>query len=183
MQLPLQDFSALVRTQAAAVRGAARGAGLGFPTAMQPMNPMLANWMNIHTDGFAHDAFTQNALSMGMQADFNATYGTQLQASPVDFAINTSSAAMMSSMSMAPFTMMPTTIDMPGMSAAPFQMADFQQEFHNTNLANADFTARSCAAAARMAFLVTGRTGAGGGFGSPTGTSRPSSSGRRYSPV
>ncbi|KAH7396853.1 hypothetical protein DE146DRAFT_53158 [Phaeosphaeria sp. MPI-PUGE-AT-0046c] len=117
--------------------------GLGFPTAMQAMNPMLANWMNVHTDGFAHDAFTQNAMSMGMGADFNATYGSQLQASPVDFAINTSQAAIMSSMSMAPFTMMPTTLDMPGIHAAPFQMADFQQEFHNTNLTNADFTAPS----------------------------------------
>jgi hypothetical protein len=115
--------------------------GLGFPAAMQAMNPMLANWMNINTDGFAQDTFTQNA--MGMSADFNATYGTQLQSSPVDFAINTSQAALLTSMSMAPFTMMPTTLDMPSMHTAPFQMADFQQEFHNTNLANTDFTAHS----------------------------------------
>jgi hypothetical protein len=118
--------------------------GLGFPAAMQAMNPMLANWMNIHTDGFAQDSFTQNAMGM---SDFNATYGTQLQSSPVDFAINTSQAAMLTSMSMAPFSMMPTTMDMPNMNTAPFQMADFQHEFHGTNLTNADFTTTHSSAA------------------------------------
>jgi hypothetical protein len=114
------------------------GMGLNFPAAMQAMNPMVANWMNFNTDGFAQDAFAQN---MGM-GDF-ATYGTQLQNSPVEFAINTSQ--MLTSMSMAPFpSMMPTTLDMP-MSVNALQMADFQHEFHNTNLANADFTAHSAA--------------------------------------
>ncbi|KAF2830616.1 hypothetical protein CC86DRAFT_284508 [Ophiobolus disseminans] len=120
--------------------------GLGFPAAMQAMNPMLANWMNFHTDGYGQDTFTQNA--MGMSADFSA-YGGQLQSSPVDFAINTSQAAMMTSMSMAPFTMMPTTMDMPNMNAPPFQMADFQQEF--TNISSApDFTAHSNVATASV---------------------------------
>jgi hypothetical protein len=85
---------------------------------------------------------------MGMSADFSA-YGGQLQSSPVDFAINTSQAAMMNSMSMAPFTMMPTTMDMPNMNAAPFQMADFQQEFTNISTAP-DFTANSNVATASV---------------------------------
>ncbi|EAT86496.1 hypothetical protein HBI56_102150 [Parastagonospora nodorum] len=108
------------------------GMGLNFPAAMQAMNPMVANWMNFSPDGFVQDAFSQS-MAMG---DFNgAAYSTQLQNSPVDFAIN------MTSMSMAPFpSMMPTTtLDM------PFQMADFQHEFHNTGLANPDFTTHSAA--------------------------------------
>jgi hypothetical protein len=113
--------------------------GLGFPAAMQPMNSLLANWMNIHTGDYTQDAFAQGA--MGMSADFNASYGAQLQSSPVDFAINTSQAAMMNSMSMGPFTMMPTTtMDMP-INTAPFQMTDFQQEFNISNVQ--DFTAPS----------------------------------------
>jgi hypothetical protein len=119
--------------------------GLGFhPTAMQAMNPMLANWINFNTDGLGQDSFTQNA--MGMSADFNATYGGgHLQSSPVDFAINTSQV--LTTMSMAPFTMMPTTLDMPNM---PFQMADFQHEFHGSNTTNADFTALSNTATASV---------------------------------
>jgi hypothetical protein len=118
--------------------------GLGFPAAMQAMNPMLANWMNFNTDGFAQDAFSQNA--MGMSADFSATYGAPLQSSPVEFPINTTQAAMLTSMSMAPFTMMPTTMDMSHMSTAPLQMADFQQDFTNIS-SGADFTASNAATA------------------------------------
>jgi hypothetical protein len=112
-------------------------AGLGFPTAMQPMNPMLATWMNLNTDGFAHDAYAQQNL------DFNTTFGTQLQGSPVDFNINTSQA-LMNSMSMgAPFNIMTTTtMDMPpSMHTAPFQMTDFQHEF--TNINSHDFSTTS----------------------------------------
>jgi hypothetical protein len=120
---------------------------LGFPAAMQPMTPMLTAWMTMNTnaDGtFAQDAFAQGA--MGMAADFNP-YGGQLQESPVDFGINTSQAAMMGSMSMGPFTMMPTTMDLP--MGAPFQMADFHQEF--TNIAGVpNYTATSNAATASV---------------------------------
>jgi hypothetical protein len=117
--------------------------GIGFPAGMQAMNPMLANWMNVNTDGFTQDTFTQG-MSMGA---FDPTYGTHLQDSPVDFAINPNQ--MLTSMSMAPFNMMATTMGMPNMNmSAPFQMADFQQEFHNTNhLANDAFTAHSAASA------------------------------------
>ncbi|KAF1363076.1 hypothetical protein EJ07DRAFT_173784 [Lizonia empirigonia] len=104
-------------------------AGLGFPAAMQPMNPMLANWMNINTDGFAQDPY-MTAGGMSMTSGFETAFGGQLQTSPVDFAINP--AHMMSSMSM-PFNMMTTTtMDMPPMQA-PFNMGDFTQEFHNIN--------------------------------------------------
>ncbi|KAF2025848.1 hypothetical protein EK21DRAFT_75454 [Setomelanomma holmii] len=116
---------------------------LGFPAAMQAMNPMLANWMNFNTDGFTQDTFTQN---MGMSTDFSATYGAPLQSSPVEFPINTSQAALLTSMSMAPFAMMPTTMDMSHMGTAPLQMADFQQDF--TNISSApDFTASNAATA------------------------------------
>ncbi|KAH7083153.1 hypothetical protein BKA63DRAFT_403592 [Paraphoma chrysanthemicola] len=118
--------------------------GLDFPAAMQAMNPMLANWINFNTDGFPQDPFTQNAMGMG--ADFSATYGAPLQSSPVEFPINTSQAAMLTSMSMAPFTMMPTTMDMSHMSAAPLQMADFQQDFTNIS-SGPDFTASNAATA------------------------------------
>jgi hypothetical protein len=49
---------------------------LGFPAGMQHMNPMLANWMNIHTDGFTPSAFNQQA--MGKRADYGAAYGGQM---------------------------------------------------------------------------------------------------------
>ena len=118
--------------------------GLGFPAAMQAMNPMLANWMNLNTNGYGQDTFSQNPMGMSMSADFSAAYGAQLQDSPVEFPIN------MTSMSMAPFAMMPpTTMDMSHMTAAPFQMADFQQEF--TNISSApDFTANSAMATASV---------------------------------
>jgi hypothetical protein len=116
--------------------------GLGFPAGMQHMNPMLANWMNIHTDGFTPSAFNQQAMGMG--ADYGAAYGGQMLSggqllqSPVDFVTNTSQATLISPMSMAPFNMMPTAMDM----NMPYQMSDFQHEF--TNLANAaDYTATS----------------------------------------
>jgi hypothetical protein len=106
--------------------------GMGFhPAAMQNMNPMLANWINFGADGLGQDSFTQNA--MGMSADFNAYGGGHLQQSPVDFPINTSQV--MTTMSMAPYNMIGSTLDM------PYQMADFQHEFHGTNTTNADFTA------------------------------------------
>ncbi|CAO2655795.1 Nn.00g045980.m01.CDS01 [Neocucurbitaria sp. VM-36] len=130
--------------------------GLGFPTAMQPMNPMLATWMNINTDAFAQDTYGQAA--MGMSSGFNATYGGSLQTSPVDFGINTSQAAMMNSMAMAPFNLMTTTsMDLPpSMNTAPFQMADFQHEF--TNISNAPgFTAAANAATANS--VSTGSPG------------------------
>ncbi|KAF2130525.1 hypothetical protein P153DRAFT_289102 [Dothidotthia symphoricarpi CBS 119687] len=103
--------------------------GLSFPAAMQPMNPMLATWMNFNTtDGF-NDAYSQG--TMAMAADYNATFGGQLQNSPVDFGINPQ-AALMNSMSMnPPFNIMtPAAMGMhQTMHGAPFQMADFQQEF------------------------------------------------------
>ena len=104
-------------------------AGLGFPAAMQPMNPMLATWMNINTDGaFAQDPYMTPG-GMNMTTSFDSTFGGQLQTSPVDFAIN---PAMMSSMSM-PFNMMTTTtMDMPPMNA-PFSMGDFAQDFASIN--------------------------------------------------
>ncbi|KAL6707691.1 hypothetical protein ACN47E_003812 [Coniothyrium glycines] len=111
--------------------------GLGFPAAMQPMNPMLATWMNINTDGF-QDTYGQSA--MGMTADMSATYGGQLQTSPVDFGINPQ-AAFMTSMSMAPYNLMTTTtMDLANTLNAPFQMADFQHEFTNMGQTH-DFTA------------------------------------------
>jgi hypothetical protein len=103
-------------------------AGLGFPAAMQPMNPMLATWMNINTDGFAQDPYMTPG-AMGMATAFDSTFGAQLQTSPVDFGIN---PAMMSTMSM-PFNMMTTTtMDMPAMNAH-FSMGDFTHEFNNIN--------------------------------------------------
>ncbi|KAH8725073.1 hypothetical protein GQ44DRAFT_616547 [Phaeosphaeriaceae sp. PMI808] len=115
--------------------------GLNFPAAMQAMNPMMANWMNMNmnTDGFTQDSFTQDSFTqdsftqnMGLSSNF-ATYGRgPLADSPVEFAINTSQGAAL--LSMPPFSLMPTTMDMPTMTNAPFQMIDIQQEFHNTNL-------------------------------------------------
>ncbi|KAL5113513.1 hypothetical protein ACEQ8H_008621 [Pleosporales sp. CAS-2024a] len=116
------------------------GMGLSFPAAMQAMNPMVASWMNFNTDGFALDSFAPD-MAMG---GFSATYGTQLQNSPVEFAINTSQ--MLTSMSMAPFpAMLPTTLDMPLSVNGPFHMADFHHDFHTTGLAGPDFTAHSAA--------------------------------------
>lgn len=104
-------------------------AGLGFPAAMQPMNPMLATWMNINTDGFAQDPYMTPG-AMGMTTSFDSSFGGQLQTSPVDFGINP--AQMMSSMSM-PFNMMTTTtMDMPPLNAH-FGMGDFTHEFNNIN--------------------------------------------------
>lgn len=116
--------------------------GLSFPTAMQPMNPMLASWMNFNTTDNFNDAYSQG--TMGMAADYSTTFGGQLQTSPVDFAINPQ-AALMNSMSMnAPFNMMsPTALDVnQTMHAAPFQMPDFQHEFPNMSSAH-DFTGAS----------------------------------------
>ncbi|KAF1828238.1 hypothetical protein BDW02DRAFT_603599 [Decorospora gaudefroyi] len=130
---------------------------LGFPAAMQPMNPMLATWMNINsnTDGFGHDSYGQG--SMGMGPDFGASYGGPLQTSPVEFGIN-ASQVMMNSMSMAPMNFMTTTAmdGLPTLSAAPFQMADFQHEF--THISSApDYTANSNAATANS--VSTGSPG------------------------
>ena len=47
-------------------------AGLGFPAAMQPMNPMLATWMNINTDGFAQDPYmTPDGIGMSIRLPGN----------------------------------------------------------------------------------------------------------------
>jgi len=89
--------------------------GLTFPTTIQPMNPMLASWMNLNTDGgaFVHDAYGFSE------------YGAALQQSPVDFNLNASAAQIMTTMSMAaPLGFMPS---MP--SPLPFQMADFHTDF------------------------------------------------------
>lgn len=127
--------------------------GLNFPTAMQSMNPMLASWMNVNTDGF-QDAYGQN--TMGMASDFNTTYGGPLQTSPVDFGIN-SQAALMTSMSMTPMNFMTTTtMDLPGTLTAPYQMADFQHEFTNISSPH-DFTASSNPATANS--VSTGSPG------------------------
>lgn len=117
--------------------------GLGFPAAMQPMNPMLANWMNINTDSFVQDTYGPGA--MAMSADFTQ-YGGSLQTSPVDFNLNASlnaSAAMMgsmTSMTMAPFGLMPSPM------APPFQMGDLSHEFMTMGTA-ADFSASNAATA------------------------------------
>jgi hypothetical protein len=118
---------------------------LGFPAGMQPMNPMLATWMNINTDGFGQDSYGQGPMGMG--PDF-ASYGGPLQHSPVEFGIN-ASQVMMNSMSMPPMNFMTTTTmdGMPALSAAPLQFADFQHEF--THISSApDHTAYSNAATA-----------------------------------
>lgn len=114
--------------------------GLGFPAAMQPMNPMLSAWMNVNTD-FTQEAFTHGAMGMGQ--DFSTTYGGQLNASPVDFAIN-QNALMNATMSMAPFNLMSTatTMDMPVMGSAPLLMSDLSSEFANFPPTN-DFTTAS----------------------------------------
>ncbi|EUC41800.1 hypothetical protein COCMIDRAFT_105248 [Bipolaris oryzae ATCC 44560] len=128
--------------------------GLGFPAAMQPMNPMLATWMNINTDSaFTHDTYAQGAMTMG--PDFTASYGGPLQTSPVEFGIN--SHVMMNSMSMAPMNFMTTTsMELPTLTTAPFQMADFQSEF--TNISSApDYTTNSNAATANS--VSTGSPG------------------------
>ncbi len=119
--------------------------GLGFPTAMQPMNPMLATWMNFNTDAFTHDTYNQGAMSMA--SDFGATYGGTLQSSPVDFALNASQAALMTTMSMAPFNLMSSALDLPTtMGTMPFQMGDFQAEFQSPLNAQ-DFTSSNAATA------------------------------------
>ncbi|OAL52417.1 hypothetical protein IQ07DRAFT_642111 [Pyrenochaeta sp. DS3sAY3a] len=126
--------------------------GLGFPTGMQPMNPVLANWMNLNTDPFAQDSFAQG--TMGLPSDFDATYGGPLQSSPVDFNIN--AQQLMTSMSIAPFNLMnPTSMDLHStMNAVPFQMADFQQE---VNISTQDFANTSNVASAHS--VSTGSPG------------------------
>ncbi|KAF2853336.1 hypothetical protein T440DRAFT_487767 [Plenodomus tracheiphilus IPT5] len=86
--------------------------GLSFPAAIQPMNPMLANWININTN-------TDNAFLQDPTYGFTE-YGAALQQSPVEFNLN-ASAAMMTTMSMAPLSFMPTTL--------PFHMSDFHTDF------------------------------------------------------
>ncbi|RMZ74614.1 c6 finger domain [Pyrenophora seminiperda CCB06] len=93
--------------------------GLGFPTAMQPMNPMLATWMNMNTntDGLGQDMYGQG--SMTMSPDFTASYGGPLR-TPIEFGIN--SHVVMNSMPIAPMNFMPSgSMDgLPTLSAAPF---------------------------------------------------------------
>lgn len=121
---------------------------LGFPSAMQPMNSQLADWINLSA-GFEQGAFSQPTMTM--DNDFNATYGNTLQTSPVEFALNTSQAF---PMSMAPFTMMPaTTMGMP--LQAPFGMADFHQEFNMPS--THDFTASASGTAS--ASIASGSPG------------------------
>ncbi|KAF2243574.1 hypothetical protein BU26DRAFT_104679 [Trematosphaeria pertusa] len=123
---------------------------LGFPTAMQTTNPMLADWINLSsTTNYAQPAYASEAMTMN-PSDFGGTFGGQLQTSPVDFGINTSQAALMTSMSMnAPFNMMTTaaTMDMTQMTAAPFQMTDFQQELSNFSNTQDQLTAPSATSA------------------------------------
>ncbi|KAL6170065.1 hypothetical protein ACJQWK_03059 [Exserohilum turcicum] len=128
--------------------------GLGFPAAMQPMNPMLATWMNINTDtSFGQDNFAQGSLGLG--TDFSATYGGPLQTSPVEFGIN--SQVMLNSMSMAPMSFMTTTsMELPTLTTAPFQMADFQHEFTNMST-TPDYTGNSNVATANS--VSTGSPG------------------------
>ncbi|RAR06944.1 c6 finger domain-containing protein [Stemphylium lycopersici] len=131
--------------------------GLGFPAAMQPMNPMLATWMNINTDGgFAQDSYGQG---MGMGNDFNQSYGGQLQTSPVEFGINPAMMnSMNNSMSMAPMNFMTTTsMELPTLTTAPFGMADFQQEFTNMPANAPEYTVHSNAATAHS--VSTGSPG------------------------
>ncbi|KAI8935405.1 hypothetical protein NX059_012568 [Plenodomus lindquistii] len=106
---------------------------LSFPAAIQPMNPMLANWININTTTpSADNAFLADA-SYGY-----TEYGAALQQSPVEFNLNASAAMGMSmSMSMAPMSFMSTTL--------PYHMGDFSTEFSTMPVATADFGAPTAA--------------------------------------
>ncbi|KAI1546738.1 c6 finger domain protein [Pyrenophora tritici-repentis] len=116
--------------------------GLGFPAAMQPMNPMLATWMNMNTntDGFGPDMYGQGSMTIG--PDFTASYGGALQTSPIEFGIN-SHVVMNPMMNF----MNPNSMDagLSTLSAAPFQMSDFHPDLNN--MSNHDFNAGSNATA------------------------------------
>ncbi|PVH95074.1 hypothetical protein DM02DRAFT_645539 [Periconia macrospinosa] len=128
-------------------------ANLNFTNAMSA-NPMLNEWINLSAAGnFSPSAYD----TMGMStADFTTSFGAPLQASPVDFGINTSQA-MMTSMSMnAPFNMMTTSMDLTQhMATAPFGMSDFQHDFSNMSNAQ-DFTTSTAAASAGSASVGSG---------------------------
>ncbi|KAE8862239.1 hypothetical protein PTNB29_04801 [Pyrenophora teres f. teres] len=118
--------------------------GLGFPAAMQPMNPMLATWMNMNTntDGFGPDMYGQGSMTIG--PDFTASYGGALQTSPIEFGIN-SHVVMNPMMNF----MNPNSMDagLSTLSAAPFQMSDFPHDLTNMS-AQPDFNTGSNAATA-----------------------------------
>ncbi|KAF2787183.1 hypothetical protein K505DRAFT_367571 [Melanomma pulvis-pyrius CBS 109.77] len=126
--------------------------GLGFPSMMPTANPMLTDWIALSSNHFAQQSYPQD--TMGMTAsDFTTSFGGQLQTSPVDFAINTSQAALMTSLPMdAPsaFNMMTSAaMDMQHMSTAPFQMTDFSHELASFSNAQ-NFTAAASAASASV---------------------------------
>jgi hypothetical protein len=119
---------------------------MSFETTMA-MNPLMANWMATTGMGMNAANFPQQAFSSEMTASMNAadfaTYGGQLQTSPIDFAINTSQA-MMTSMPMdtpQAFNMMATSSmglnQMGAMSTQPFGMSDFSQELNYPASSNA----------------------------------------------
>jgi hypothetical protein len=122
-------------------------AGLEFAPTMAA-NPMLADWINLSSStNYGQPTF--DGMTMNT-TDFNASFGGPLQASPVDFGINTSQA-MMTSMSMnAPFNMMTTSMDLTQhMAPAPFSMSDFHHEFSNISNGH-DFTNNPSAASASV---------------------------------
>ncbi|KAF2178285.1 hypothetical protein K469DRAFT_600198 [Zopfia rhizophila CBS 207.26] len=120
--------------------------GIQFPSAMQPNNPLLTEWIQLGNN-FAQQSYNQDMAALNT-SDFTTTYGSQLQTSPVDFNINTSQAQafMTTTLSMdqpANFMATMTTgpMDMNNQMSAPFQMADFQQELANFSNSQQDFTA------------------------------------------
>jgi hypothetical protein len=121
--------------------------GFGFPSMMPTANPMLTDWIALQN--FPQHSYPQD--TMGMTASDFTSYGGQLQTSPIEFPLNTSQTALMTSLPMdaaSAFNVMTSTaMDMQQMTTAgaPFGMADFQQELANFS-AGHNFTASSSVA-------------------------------------
>lgn len=149
-------------------------AGLAFGPAMTA-NPMLADWMGISSNAFPQQAYASNMAAAMDASDFAATYGAQLQTSPVEFAINTSQAMMTSMPMQAPtaYNMMTTTtMDLTAQMTAmasqpPFQMADFQQELPDFSH-NQQGYASAVSTASNPSNSVASVASASVGSGSPT---------------
>jgi len=114
--------------------------GLGFSSAMTSNGlvqnaGLVSDWMQLNT--FGQPSFNQDLT--GMNASDFATFGGQLQTSPVEFGMNSGmnnpQGLMNTTLSMdtpANFIAMSTApLDINGHMTAPFQMADFQQELAN----------------------------------------------------
>ena len=102
--------------------------GLGFHPALNPSAGGLTDWFQLQP---TQQSYNQDA---GLDpSPYTTQYGAPLQASPIDFSISTSQAMMNSTLSMDPttnFIALSAPMDMNQM-AAPFQMADFQNELMN----------------------------------------------------